>query len=363
MTPAAISASELQTLLEQGRPLTIVDIRRPDDREWTIPGSVAVDAYDAVNAGQLGALADLAFDPRPLVMVCGRGGTARRAAELLRAQGVDALTLEGGMHAWSTAWNTAHAAVGGSEIVQVRRTGKGCLSYLVASNGAAAVIDASLASDVYDELLKARGWRLVAVVDTHIHADHLSRSRALAEMTGAPLYLPTNDRVRFGFRALNDLGRIQIGTSQLVAWRTPGHTAESTTYVLDNLAAFTGDSLFIDGVGRPDLHANKAQARANAALLYSSLGRLLQLPPSTLVFPGHVAAPIPFDNVLLSSTIDTAGRIPLLQMTEAQFVSAATEHMQPPPPNHERIIAANELGDWPEGAHDLEAGPNHCAVS
>jgi glyoxylase-like metal-dependent hydrolase (beta-lactamase superfamily II) len=363
MTSAAISASDLRTLLEQGRPLTIVDIRRPDDREWTIPGSVAIDAYDAVNAGQLGALADLAFDARPAVMVCGRGGTARRAAELLRAQGVDALTLDGGMHAWSTAWNTAHATVGGCEIVQVRRTGKGCLSYMVASNDAAVVIDASLAPDVYDELLRTLGWRLVAVVDTHIHADHLSRSRDLAEMAGAPLYLPANDRVRFGFRALNDLDRIQIGRSQLVAWRTPGHTAESTTYVLDNLASFTGDSLFIDGVGRPDLHGSKAQARANAALLYSSLGRLLQLPPSTLVFPGHVAAPIPFDNVQLSSTIDRAGRMPLLRMTEAQFVSAVTERMPPLPANHERIIAANEVGEWPQGAQDLEAGPNRCAIS
>jgi len=341
----------------------IVDIRRPGDREWTIPGSVAVDAYDAVSAGQLGALADLAFDSRPAVLVCGRGGTARRATELLRAQGIDALTLEGGMHAWSTAWNTAHAAIGGCEVVQVRRTGKGCLSYMVASDGAAAVIDASLAPDVYGELLKARGWRLVAVVDTHIHADHLSRSGGLAEMTGAPLYLPANDRVRFGFRALNDLDRIQIGTSELVAWRTPGHTAESTTYVLDNLAAFTGDSLLIDAVGRPDLHGSKAQARANAALLYTSLGRLLQLPPSTVVLPGHVATPIPFDNRLLSSTIDTAGRVPLLRMTEAQFVSAATERMPPPPPNHEQIIAANELGDWPETAHDLEDGPNRCAIS
>ena len=78
MTPATISASELRTLLEQGRPLTIVDIRRPDDREWTIPGSVTVDAYDAVNAGQLGAVAELIFDSRPAVMVCGRGG--RRGA-------------------------------------------------------------------------------------------------------------------------------------------------------------------------------------------------------------------------------------------------------------------------------------------
>jgi glyoxylase-like metal-dependent hydrolase (beta-lactamase superfamily II) len=363
MTQASISASDLRTLLEQGRPVRIIDIRRADDREWTIPGSVAVDAYDAINAGRLGALGDVAFDSRPAVMVCGRGQTARHATELLRAQGVEAFTLEGGMHAWSTAWNTAHAAVGECEVVQVRRTGKGCLSYIVASDGAAVIVDASLAPEIYAELLKARGWRLVAVVDTHVHADHLSRSHRLAEATGALLYLPANDRVRFDFQHLADLDLIPFGASELVAWRTPGHTAESTTYVLDNLVAFTGDTLFVDGVGRPDLHGGQAHARANATLLYGSVRRLLQLPPKTLVLPGHVAAAVPFDDVLMSSTIDAARRMSLLRMTESEFVSATTERLQPPPPNHLRIITANELGDWPHHAEDLEAGANRCAVS
>jgi glyoxylase-like metal-dependent hydrolase (beta-lactamase superfamily II) len=363
MTQASISVSDLRTLLEEGRPVRIIDIRRADDREWTIPGSVAVDAYDAINAGRLGALGDVAFDACPAVMVCGRGQTAMHATELLRAQGVEAFTLEGGMQAWSTAWNTAQAAVGECEVVQVRRTGKGCLSYIVASDGAAVIVDASIAPEIYAELLTGRGWRLVAVVDTHIHADHLSRSRRLAKLTGAPLYLPVNDRVRFDFRHLADLDRISFGASELVAWRTPGHTAESTTYVLDNLVAFTGDTLFVDGVGRPDLHGGQAQARANAALLYGSVRRLLQLPPKTLLLPGHVAAAVPFDNVLVSSTIDAARRMSLLRMTGSEFVSATTEHLQPPPPNHPRIITANEIGQWPDEAEDLEAGANRCAVS
>lgn len=363
MKQASISASDLRTLLEQGRPVRIIDIRRPDDRAWMIPGSVAVDAYDAVNDGRLGALGDIAFDSRPAVMVCGRGGTASRATELLRAQGVDALTLVGGMQAWSRAWNTADAAVGGCKVVQVRRTGKGCLSYVVASNDAAVIVDASLPTEIYTDLLNARGWRLVAVVDTHIHADHLSRSRMLAEMTGAPLYLPVNDRVRFDFHHVADHDRIAFGASELVAWRTPGHTAESTSFVLDNLVAFTGDTLFVDGVGRPDLHGGQAHARANAALLYSSVRRLLALPPKTLLLPGHVAAAVPFDNVLLTSTIDAARGTSLLRMKESEFVAATTERLQAPPSNHLRIVSANELGEWPDDAEVLEAGANRCAVS
>jgi glyoxylase-like metal-dependent hydrolase (beta-lactamase superfamily II) len=363
MTPASISASELRAMLEQSRPVRIIDIRRADDREWTIPESVAVDAYDAVNTGRLGALEDVAFDSRPAVIVCGRGQTAGRAAELLRVRGVDALALEGGMQAWSTAWNTASAVVGGCEVVQVRRTGKGCLSYIVASDGEAVIVDASLAPEIYAELLKARGWRLVAVVDTHIHADHLSRSRRLANMAGVPVYLPVNDRTCFDFRPLADLDRIPFGASELVAWRTPGHTPESTTYVLDNNVAFTGDTLFVSGVGRPDLDGGQAKARPNAALLYRSVRRLLELPPATLLLPGHAAAAVPFDNLLLSSTIDAARRMPLLRMKDSEFVTATTDHVQPPPQSHSRITTANELGEWPDDAEDLEAGANRCAVA
>jgi len=93
------------------------------------------------------------------------------------------------MRAWSLAWNTADATIGDCDIVQVRRTGKGCLSYIVTSQTEAVVIDASVDPDVYVRLLAEREYRLVAVVDTHLHADHLSRSRLLAQITGADLFM------------------------------------------------------------------------------------------------------------------------------------------------------------------------------
>src|SRR5204863_2127710 len=126
--------------------------------------------------------------PGLVVTVCGVGRTAASATEGLRERGIEASTLEGGMQAWSLAWNAAEAVIAGCDIVQVRRTGKGCLSYIVASNGEAVVIDASLDPAAYVELLAARRWRLVAVADTHIHADHVSRSRMLAQREGVDLY-------------------------------------------------------------------------------------------------------------------------------------------------------------------------------
>src|SRR5947209_6823695 len=184
MTTDCISVGELQELLAAGRRVTVLDVRSPSDVDWEVPRSIQVDAYGDLQSGRLGPLAELNLAPGPVVTVCGVGRTAAIATELLRATGVEALTLDGGMRAWSLAWNVAEATVSGVEVVQVRRTGKGCLSYSVGSESEAVVIDAALDPDVYVRLLRERGWRLVAAVDTHIHADHLSRSRLLTQQAG-----------------------------------------------------------------------------------------------------------------------------------------------------------------------------------
>lgn len=362
MTQTSLSVAELQVFLELGRPVTVLDIRRPDDREWTIPGSIAVDAYDAVNSGHLGALSEVTFKDVPVITVCGAGKTAGRAAELLRARGVYALTLDGGMRAWSAASNTAETTVGKCQIVQVRRTGKGCLSYVVASKDTAVVIDASVDAQVYLDLIKAHGWKLTGLAETHIHADHISRSRKLAAATGIPLYLPQQERVHFEFRGLGDSDRIGFGDAELVGWRTPGHTAESTTYVLHGVAVFTGDTLFLRGVGRPDLQGGPADAIACAQSLYCSIQRLLALPSETLVFPGHTAAAVPFDHVPLTSTIGEIRQLRLLQLPEREFVTTITGGLPPHPANHSWIVSANELGQWPDNWVELEAGANRCAA-
>ncbi len=143
--------------------------------------------------------------------------------------GIEALTLDGGMRSWSLAWNTAQTTISDCQVVQVRRTGKGCLSYTVESQSEAIVIDPSVDPEVYVRLLSERGWRLVAVADSHIHADHLSRSRQLAHLEGAALLLPTQNRAQYPFRPVADGDRIVFGSTALVAMRTPGHTACSTT--------------------------------------------------------------------------------------------------------------------------------------
>lgn len=368
-TKTAISVERLRDLLERGEPVTVLDIRKTADHdEWAVPGSTHIDAYDALKAGAPSGLetANLPHD-RPVVTVCGVGQTAALATERLRARGYDAWTLSGGMRAWSLAWNTAEVPVPGSAatVLQVRRTGKGCLSYLVGAGGQAAVIDAALDPDVYLALARHRGWAIVAVLDTHVHADHLSRSRLLAQRTGATLYLPAQERVAYPFTPLRDGDILAVGDARLVAWHTPGHTPEAMSYLLDGRAAFTGDTLFLAGVGRPDLEAGVDGGRARAEALHVSLRRLLTLPPETRILPGHTSTPVGFDGEAVVATLAAVReRTPALGLAEATFVETILARIPPTPPNHARIVALNEAGEPFAGdPTELEAGANRCAVA
>jgi glyoxylase-like metal-dependent hydrolase (beta-lactamase superfamily II) len=266
------------------------------------------------------------------------------AAEQLRERGYEALTLEGGMQAWSLAWNSADVPVDETEarVVQVRRTGKGCLTYLVGSDGEAAVIDASVDPGVYLDLADSYGWEIKSVFDTHLHADHLSRSRKLAELSGATLGQPEGTPVSYRYSSIQDGDALQIGAARLKALHTAGHTTESTSYLLDGRGLFTGDTLFLAGVGRPDLEASPQEARAKAHRLYGTLMRLLALPPETLVLPGHTNEPVSFDREPLYATLgEVHDRVYLLWEDEDAFVEKLMANLSPTPQNHARIVELN----------------------
>ena len=364
-----IDVDTLRGWLDEHRPVTVLDIRTDEDRrEWAIPGSVHLNAYEAVRAGESGALADLSLPPdRPVVTVCNAGRVSQTATDLLSRRGLDARSLAGGMKAWSLAWNTADVALTDASVrlIQIRRTGKGCLSYLVGSEGDAAVIDPSLPPDIYLHLASARGWRVRYVIETHIHADHLSRARQLAERTGASLLLPEQQRVRFPFSAIGDGARIHIGTAAITALRTSGHTEESTSYVLNGEAVFTGDTLFTKGVGRPDLHAGREGAERRARALFHSLKRLTALGPEVVVLPAHASEPVAFDGQAVQARMkDLTPALSEWLASEQALVERVSSRLPATPPNFARIVELNESGTLPEGdPTDLEAGANRCAVS
>ncbi len=194
-----VNAETLRTWLEEDKPVFILDVRPREQREeWQIPGSHYLDAYERLNQGDNSVLDEIEI-PRnsKVITVCAAGRTSQIASEVLRNKGVDAYSLEGGMKAWSLAWNKADIFFDSYKIIQLRRTGKGCLSYIIVSGNEAIIIDASLPIEIYKNILRQNKWNLTAVMETHIHADHLSRSKQLADNQNVELYLPTPNKVLF----------------------------------------------------------------------------------------------------------------------------------------------------------------------
>ena len=368
-----LSPEDLRNALEAHEPLTIVDMRPAAERaDWSIPGSLHIDAYATLRAGDRSVLADFATHlarDRPIVVVCARRRTSALAAEALQDLGFTVSSLAGGMAAWTGAWNTADVGLPAratARVLQVRRTGKGCLSYIVGSDAQAAVIDPAVDPAVYLALAEKHGWTITAVLDTHVHADHVTRAYDLADRSGATLYLPRQERVQRTHTPLDDGDTVRVGLTTLRALRTPGHTHESTCYVIDDVAVCTGDTLFLNTVGRPDLAATDTEEpeQRAAALFHSLHERVWPLADEMIVMPGHASAALPFDGVAFAAPLGEVRKAVTLALGEAAFVSTVLARIPATPPNHLQIVRINEgKEELPADLITLEAGANRCAIS
>ena len=236
----------------------------------------------------------------------------------------------------------------------------GCSSYLIASRDSreAAVIDPHRDVQQYLDLAAERGYNIVAVIDTHLHADHVSGNRDLAAATGAQLYLYETADVLFPFQPLHDDDAISLGPVVLRVVHTPGHRPEGLSLLVVNpprspepSMVLSGDSLFVGDVGRPDFGGPEG-----ASQQYQSIQKLLQLEDYVEVFPAHFEGSCGKGMCgRPSSTIGFERRFNLaLQLSEQDFLEYAA---QPPsqPLNMTSIMAANR-GEanfsWPQVAHD-----------
>jgi glyoxylase-like metal-dependent hydrolase (beta-lactamase superfamily II)/rhodanese-related sulfurtransferase len=358
-----ISATALLSKLDDHEDVFVLDVREPDEfAAWRIARAVNIPL------GSLRTRLGEVPRGREVVTVCAVGERAASAAEVLRADDVAAEVLDGGMSAWSNVYDDAEVATAGATIVQVRRRGKGCLSYLVATGGSAVAIDPGADVEQYVARAASRGWSITHVFDTHLHADHVSGARALAAATGAELVLNPADHFDFPHTALHDGMAVPIedGVELTVSvLATPGHTSGSTVFLLSTAAIFTGDTLFLESVGRPDL-ADKAEAFAHA--LYRSLqDKVLSLPDTALVLPAHAGQEVAVrGGEVLGATLGTLrARLWQLSADEDAFVTWAVGSVSERPPNYAAIVMANQLGrdvDELERA-GLESGPNRCAVA
>lgn len=362
-----IDTRTLVSWLESKKEFTILDIRPKSEREeWFIPESKYFNAYDELKAGNVNALDDFNFDrQKPVVTLCARGKLSLFAAELLANKGVETYSLEGGMNAWNNAFDSKEITFENFKIIQVRRVAKGCLSYILGSQNEAMVIDSSLNPIVYKEIADKENWQIKYVTDTHIHADYVSRTLELAKETNAVHLLNANAKVSYPFTAIKDQESIKLGNAEIKILFTEGHTLESTSFLVDHKVIVTGDTLFTDGIGRPDLKAEKAEVVVKSKLLYKSLQKILALKESILVMPAHISKSIFIGQPFITETLQhIKEHIKSLKFEEAQFVEALISKLPPTPPNYRIISEINKLGNY-EGYNllDLEAGTNRCAIS
>ena len=234
-----------------------------------------------------------------------------------------------------------------------------CASYLFGctSHSKLAVVDPHV--DLVDSYLDAAeraGSPVVAVFETHVQADHVSGLPGLVERTGATAYLPANADVAFPHVALEDSQRIEVGNTIVTALATPGHAPAHSTFVVadrrrgseEPWLAFTGDSLLIGDVGRPDLHVS-GDPQGQARLLHASLERLLELPDHVLVLPSHYGGSVCgrglSGNPLSSIGFERAHNAMLQYGDPDAFAEALVSDAPPPPAHQAEIVAANRLGE------------------
>jgi glyoxylase-like metal-dependent hydrolase (beta-lactamase superfamily II)/rhodanese-related sulfurtransferase len=362
-----IDAGTLANWLTEKKQVTILDVRPKAEREeWAIQGSIHMDVYDMLKANDPTVFANIDVDKMvPVVTVCAGGKTSLKAADILKQKGYDVYSLEGGMKAWNFAFNTAEVVLNGAKIIQVRRSSKGVLSYIIGSGNEAMVIDAALDPKVYQGIVKANGWTIKYVTDTHVHADFISRTKELSQVSGAIHILIDKTDVNYPFTPISDGDCLSVGSIVIEVIHTPGHTIESTSFKLGDEAVFTGDTLFTDGVGRPDLKANQDEAVKRSKLLFKSVQQLMTLNAKMLVFPAHLATAVPFDSKIVGETINNLRtKLTMLQLSEADFVQYTTSRIPTTPPNYQTIASLNKQGSYAGYVpSELEAGANRCAIA
>ncbi|MEE6209873.1 rhodanese-like domain-containing protein [Salarchaeum sp. III] len=378
--PATTTPAELAALLDADADATILDTRPPESFDaWHLPGAVNV-PYKPNQPFPGDALPDDLDTTDRVLTVCAKGTSSRFLADELESAGYrDVSVVAGGMRGWSAVYETVPVVARSDlEIVQVQRRAKGCLGYVVADprSGDAAAVDPTRHTERFRAVAESRGYELVRVLDTHVHADHVSGGRRLADDLGVPYHLGANARERdvaYEYDAIERNDTVSVGDVSVKAVPTPGHTTDLTSYLVDDAAVLTGDALFVDSVGRTELEFGDADADRGARLQHGSLHRtLLALPDSVTVLPGHasVAAdgtwtPTPPGHPVKSRLGALRDRLPLLSLSEDAFVERLTASAPAKPPNYERVIDINRGREEPETETELtelELGPNNCAI-
>ncbi|MFC6941041.1 rhodanese-like domain-containing protein [Salinirubellus sp. GCM10025818] len=375
------TADELATMLEEDERFTLVDTRPEESYEaWHVPGAenVPYDPQEGLSESTADRVAELA-DGGPLVAICGKGLSSTPFAFDLEAHGFEEVSVvEGGMEDWSEVYEVVPIETPHEDLMvrQLQRRAKGCLGYVVGSREAneAAVVDVTRQADEFAVAAQASGLAITHVFDTHVHADHVSGGPDLARTLDVPYHLGERAEerdVEYEYEPLADGEVLEVGGVEIEALETPGHTTEMVSYLVDGEYLLTGDTLFVDSVGRTELQFGEADAERGAELLYDSLQSILDLPDDTTVLPGHatVSADGRYETGEPGEPIaarlgDLRESLDLLGLDREAFVERVTSDTPEKPSGYETVIDVNRgtetVGE--DEARELETGPNNCAA-
>lgn len=355
----SISGDLLWESLKKNKDVFLLDVREPEEyADFKIPGAVNVPLSELFVKQQLEIPKD-----KKVVTICSHGNRSMVATFALAQKGIESTSLAGGMVMWNQVLNATPLKENDLTIIQVEKIGKGCLSHIIGSDGEAVVIDPIYPAQKYLEFAKQQNLKITKVIDTHQHADHVSAARELASILGAKLFLSGLEDYKIESEKLGDGDSVQFGSKQLKTIHTPGHTAGSLSFVIDNKYLFCGDTLFVEGIGRPDL---RDKAEEFAGHLYDTLhNKLLKFPDDAKVFPTHHSEGVnPAESGLYYTTVKAAKTLPLLDLDKTDFVSKVVSITTPRPMNYSMIIKVNKgtIPISPMQIPDLEMGPNRCSI-
>ncbi len=380
--PANVTPRRLADMLDSGAEFVLLDTRGDESYEsWHVRGAKHFPfGEDEELTDDRKADLDALLDGHDEILtICAKGITSDHFADELADAGYDDVAVvTGGMEAWSQVYDAVSIPTDGdAEIVQVQRRAKGCLGYLVADpeTSEAAVVDPTRHTAEFRAVADDRDWEITHVFDTHVHADHVSGGRDLADEVDASYHLSEAAAERDVAAEFTPLSRnevVEVGDVQLKAIRVPGHTTEMVNVLVNDEAVLTADTLHVGSVGRTELEFGDEEAGTGAKMQYESLHRtLLAEPDDVTVLPGHVEVTgegefehgEPGEPV--SSTIGEARTsYELLQLDEDAFVDRLTSGDREKPPNFEAVITINRGADEAsmQEATRLELGPNNCSA-
>ncbi|WP_179885018.1 MBL fold metallo-hydrolase [Bacillus sp. AFS015802] len=372
MTVKNVTAKELTQKIMNGDRMFILDVR-PQEAfdDWKVEGKNVkiINKPFSELKDHLESVQSILPDDEAIYVICAKGNSSTKTAEMLTDAGMDNIySVEGGMQAWSEYLEPVKIGdLAGGELYQFVRIGKGCLSYAIVSGGEVAFIDPSRLVGPYKKFIQDHELSVKAVLDTHLHADHITGGRSLSQEFDATYYLPTKDaeEVQYTYEEVNDDTDIKVGDTVIEAVYSPGHTIGSTSFIVDQHYLLTGDILFIDSIGRPDL-AGKAEDWVGdlRETLYS---RYKNLPDDLIVLPAHFMTidEMNEDGSISHLLSDLYKENHGLNIDdEEEFRKTVTENLPPQPNSYEKIRETNmgKINPEEEEKREMETGPNRCAV-